>query len=72
MRRPRSMQSKLTEARMEVETVHAHDECIICKDLISSARQIGWPGTAVCDCCHKSLIDEVKMRGLTLYISKTG
>jgi len=57
---------------MEVETVHTHDECIICKDLISSARQIGWPGTAVCDCCHKSLIDEVKMRGLTLYISKTG
>ena len=57
---------------MQVEAIHTHDECVICEMLISSKRQIDRPGTEICDCCNKSLIDEVKMRGLTLYISKTG
>jgi len=47
---------------MEVETVHTHDECIICKDLISSARQIDKPGTYLCCRCAKALSAKFKKR----------
>ena len=47
---------------MEVETVHAHDECVICDKLISSARQIDRPGAELCDRCAKALSAEFKKR----------
>ena len=58
------MQSKLTEAEMEVETVHTHNECVICDMLISSKRQIDKPGTYLCCRCAKALSAEFKKRAV--------
>jgi len=52
---------------MEVETVHTHDECVICDMLISSARQIDRPGTEICGRCAAFLDAEAaewRRRGL--------
>jgi len=47
---------------MEVETVHTHDECVICDMLISPKRQIDRPRTEICSFCASALSAEFKKR----------
>ena len=56
----------ITEANMQVEAIHTHDECVICEMLISSKRQIDRPGTEICDCCAKALSADFERRGLAV------
>ena len=47
---------------MEVETVHTHDECVICDMLISSKKQIENPGISLCSLCAAAVSAEFKER----------